>query len=260
MMGRHLATIATIGRYTALESMRNRLLWIVGLTTLALVLAASFAGEMAITEAAQIQSGLLGAALRLLMVVVMAVYVVHAQVREIHDKGVELLLALPIPRSSYLLGKLLGFGLSAAMLAVMATLAVALHTTPEAALFWGLSLFFELLLVVGISLLCLMTFNQAPPALTIVLLFYLLCRMITAIRMVGEGPLMPTRYEYIVFSREAIHMIAALLPDLSRFTQSSWLIHGDVGWGDVGFVVGQSLIYLTLLVSAALYDLYRREF
>ena len=46
---------------------------------------------------------------------------------------------------------------------------------------------------------------------------------------------------------------------LDRFTRSDWLVHGAVAWSDLAPVLGQSVVYVTLLATAGLFDLYRRS-
>ena len=53
--------------------------------------------------------------LRVASVFLVATFVITSMVREASDKGLELLLALPMPRAVYLAGKLAGFGILTVM-------------------------------------------------------------------------------------------------------------------------------------------------
>ena len=55
----------TIARYTLLEALRNRLLWLLLGLALGAVCLSGFLNELALTESRQLQAALLGVALRL---------------------------------------------------------------------------------------------------------------------------------------------------------------------------------------------------
>ena len=118
---RHLAWHAAgvIARYTVLEALRNRLLWVVAATLAACLIIAGFLQAVAMTESAQIQAAILAAILRLSAVFIVVSFVVTSMVRETNDKGLELILALPLPRGSYFFGKLAGFTGASVVLALL---------------------------------------------------------------------------------------------------------------------------------------------
>lgn len=109
----------TIARYTLLEALRNRLLWLLLTMALGAVGISGFLNELALTESRELQAALLGAVLRLAAVFLIATFVVTSMVREANDKGLELLMALPLPRAVYLLGKLAGFAALAVLPALL---------------------------------------------------------------------------------------------------------------------------------------------
>src|SRR6266704_3668801 len=56
-------------------------------------------------------------------------------------------------------------------------------------------------------------------------------------------------------------LLSALpLPALDGMTQTNWLLGSGPGLSTLGPVVGQTAIYLVLICSAAIFDLYRRNF
>lgn len=248
-----------IARYTLLEALRNRLLWLVAVFLIVAFGLSEFIGDVAITETAQIESGLFGALLRLFAVFIVSLFIVSSMVRELNDKGVELVLSLPVARASYFFGKLAGFSALAALIAVLCTLCVTVYTPAGQAALWGLSLLCELLIVTAFSIVCLFTFNQITLALSAVAGFYVLSRTIGAIQLIGQGHLVGGDS----LSQRAIDAllagIAFLLPSLDRFTSSEWLIYHTGGWQDLGPVLGQTVIYVALLVAVALFDLYRKN-
>ena len=117
------------------------------------------------------------------------------------------------------------------------------------------ALYFELLGMLVVTFM----FGQVTLAISAVMAFYVLARAISAFRLIAESPLLPQdsfAQEVIGWFMEAL---AFVLPSLDRFTRSEWLMYGEAGWADLGPVLAQSAIYLALLASAALFDLYRRN-
>ena len=251
--------IFTIAFYTFLEATRNRLLWLV----LAFVVIgfglAQFVSEIAVAESATFQSSFLAAMLRFFAVFTIALFVITSMLREFDDKGLELVLSLPIPRYHYFLGKLSGFCLLAVITAMVCGLVLLVHAPPGQVALWVFSLSCELLIITALSLLCLFTFSQVTLALSAVMAFYLLSRSIDAMQLRAHHPIARSS----AWSQRAIeHFIdgaAFLLPDFARFTSSEWLVYHTGSWQEVAPIAGQTLVYLVLLAGAALFDLYRKN-
>ncbi len=251
--------VLSIASFTVLEALRNRLLWLVLAIVLGALGLAQFAGALAVTETAQIQSALLGAFLRLAAVFVVTLFVITSLVRESNDKVLELLLSLPLPRAAYYLGKLAGFSLFALVVALAFGVVLLVYVQPGQVLIWTISLAAELLIMAALSLLCLFTFNQVIVALSVVSAFYLLARSIGAIQLMEHGSLVDPNSVYQRTVNAIIDAIAYLLPDLYRFTSSDWLVYHTGTWHSLGPVLLQTAVYLPLLAGAALFDLYRKN-
>ena len=251
--------IVTIARFTVLEAVRTRLPWLF-VIVLGLVLgAAYFLQQLAITESSRIQIGFAAAAARVAAVFVLSLHVLTSVVREFNDKGLELVLSFAVPRSHYILGRLLGFLLIALLLALMATLPqIALAPLPTA-VFWGVSLVLELVIMTALSLFCIVTFPQLMPAASFVLGFYLLARTLTAIRLMSDTPLVGGD----TLSHQVISWLVAglawVLPALDRYTPSAWLADGAASGSALATLALQTLLYTVLLGSAAMFDFYRRN-
>lgn len=253
-----LRQIRTIAYYTLLEALRNRLMWLVLLVALIGIGISGFLNEVALTESRQTQAAFLAAFLRFSAVFLMATFVVTSMVREFNDKALELVLALPLPRTGYLLGKLAGFAALTTVPALLFGLLTLFFAPIQQALLWTASLFLELWLVAAFSLLCVLTFQQIMVALSAVMGFYLLARSIAALQLIGE-----TAGSQATLSQQVINVvidaIAAVLPHLDRFTQTEWLVYHNGSWSMLSGLLMQSAVYLTLLTGAALFDLYRKN-
>lgn len=249
----------TISYFTVLEAIRNKLFVFTVIFIIAMFGISGFIGELAITETSQLQGAVLGFALRLMCIFIVSLFVITSTVREFDDKGFELLLSLSIPRWSYYLGKILGFSSLSLIVTVLITLPLFIYSGFSQVLFWGCSLFCELLIMVSASLFCLFTFGNITISFTIVTVFYLLSRTIYAIRLMSENPILSETSFFQEFMKYMVEGISVFLPDFSVFTRSEWLIYGHVSPDQLVPVLGQTLIYVFLLSCASLFDLYRKN-
>jgi len=252
--------IITIARYTLLEALRTRLPVLVFLTLLALLAASFFVETIAVTEGARLQAGFYAAGMRLASVFIAGLYVLTSVTREFNDKGLDILLALDLPRSHYLLGKLAGFLAIAVLIAAAASLPLAWLAAPQAVLQWAAALAFELAIVAALALFCVITFNQMTPAASFVLAFYLLARSLTAIRLMSAHPLTDAgtlSHQAINFLVEAL---ALVMPAFDAWTQTAWLVNQQAPWAVLAQLTWQSALYVTLLAAATMFDFYRKNF
>lgn len=254
-----MSKVLAIAQFTLLEALRTRLLWLVLGALATLVLASLFVQQLAIAESARIQTGFLAATARIAAVFVLCLHVASSMAREFNDKGIELLLSLDLPRPGYFFGKLLGFGAAGLLVAAMTTLALAWVAPGAELALWGASLACELLLVVALTLFCSLTFAQIMPAVSFVAAFYLLARSIGAIRLISGSELLPQREWTQRVLGWLVDALSLLLPDLSRFTGTAWLLDGAGAPAALGFVAAQTAIYGAVIALAGLFDLYRKN-
>jgi len=256
-MLRHILPIA---RYTLLEALRNRLLWLALILVAAGLAFTQFLQQVAITESNQIQAALLAALLRAGAVFMLAGFVVTSMVREFNDKVMELILSRPLRRSSYFFGKLAGYAAVALALALIASLPLALFAPAPQVALWGLSLACELLIVTAFALFCVLSLTQVMSALAAVAGFYLLSRSISALQIMAANPLSDGLSLGQKLVNFIIDAIAFLLPGLDRMTQTGWLIYSAPTPAEIMQVLAQTAVYMLLLCGAALFDLQRKNF
>ena len=251
--------IATIARYTLLEAARTRLPLLVLVVLLVLLGASFFVEAISVTEGARIQTGFYAAGARLAAVFIAGAFVLVSVTRELDDKGMDVLLALDLPRSHYVLGKLAGFTAIAALIALAAALPLAWLAGPSA-LQWMLSLGLELAIVVALALFCVVTFSQLMPAASFILAFYLLARALTAIRLMGAHPLIDAGTASHEVIRFLVEGLALVMPALDAWTQTAWLVNEPASWSALTQLAGQSVLYVALLAAAAMFDFHRKNF
>ena len=256
-MLRHILPIA---RYTLLEALRNRLLWLALILVAAGLAFTQFLQQIALTESNQIQATLLAALVRVGAVFMLASFVITSMVREFNEKVIELIFSRPIRRSSYFFGKLTGFAAVALVLALIFSLPLALFAPAARVALWGGSLACELLLVTAFSLFCVLTLTQVMSALAAVAGFYLLSRSISVLQIMAAHPLSDSFSLGQTLVNFVVDAIAFLLPGLDRMTQTDWLIHDAPSASEITQLLAQTAVYTLLLCGAALFDLQRKNF
>jgi ABC-type transport system involved in multi-copper enzyme maturation permease subunit len=254
-----IRVIGPIARTTLLEARRSRVLWLVGALVLLSLGAAGFLKQVAIIEAGAIQAAVLASLLRACAAFLTAAFVAIAMVREFNDKVFDLMLAGPWPRGVYLLGKFVGFSTAAVALAVTVALPLAPFVPLERLALWTFSLACELIIVAAMSLFFVITLTHVVTALAAVLGFYVLARSIAAIQVMAGAAEDSSAWT----DRAAdwiVHGIALLLPRFDLMTRADWLVAAAPEPAILASVAAQAVVYTTLLVAAAQFDLHRQNF
>ena len=250
--------IAGIARITIIEAYRSRMLAI-GLAIAAAGFgAALFLGEIAITEVAQVQSTIVAALVRLGAVFLVIAFVVSSMVREYQDQIVAFTLAQPMPRYTYVLGKLTGFFAVAVALAVLASLPLAAFAPTPRVLWWGGSLVLELFIVAAASLFCVITLTHFVAALAAVSAFYVLARSLDAIQIIA-GSFSNSRSLADQVLTTFVSILATLMPHLDQMTRASWLTDPAAVAAELLPALVQAPIYVALLLAATLFDFHRQN-
>lgn len=255
-----LPRMLTISKFTVIESLKNRLLLLSFLVVVVSFVLVEFIGDLTITEHRVTQAALLAAFLRISAVVIIALFVVSNSVRELNDKTLEMILAMPIHRTSYYLGKLIGFIQVAILVSIIFSVVLFFYAEPEQVFIWAISLFLELTFVVALSLVMIFSFSQLPTALAGVFIFYGTSRIVTSLYLMSKHPIVESTSLAQQFMEGFIQMLTWLLPDLHRFTQTSWLTYNEAEWNMLLPLFGQIVIYLVLLSCISLFDFYRKNF
>lgn len=248
----------TLARYVLLEARRSGLPWLALGSVAAALGLAGFLSQVAITESLQLQAAVSAAFLRACAVFVIATYVVTSTVREANDKGVELVLSLPVSRAAYYLGRLCGFMLCGAAVAACFALPLLLWAPAGTVALWGVSLAAETLLVGAAALFFAMALGQVLPSLAATAGLYLLARVIATIQAIAVGPLTePTLANKV--ARWAVDAVALLLPKLDAVTRTDWLLYGAPGAAHYVRLLAGLAVYAALLTAAGLFDFHRRN-
>lgn len=249
---------AILARFVLLEARRGGLPWLAGASILGAAGLAAFLAQVAVTENRALQAAIVAAFLRVCAVFLIAVHVASSTRREIDDKGLELMLALPLERSTHYLGRLAGHACTAAAIAAAFSLPLLVWAPPAAVALWGLSLALEAVLVGAAALFFAMALAQLVSAIASVAGLYLLARTIGAIQAIASGPLAEDSF-LDRLARWSVDAVALVLPRLDAVTRTEWLLYGGPAWPQVAQVLGALALYALLLAAAGLFDFYRRN-
>jgi hypothetical protein len=245
-------------RSVALEARRGGLPWLaLGAVALGVGLAA-FVSQVALAESRALQAALLAAVWRACTVFLLATHVTASTLREIQDKGLELMLSLPLSRTTQYLGRLAGFAACGAALAIVFAAPLLVWAPPGAVALWGISLACEAALVAAAALFFAMTLQQFVPAITATAGLYLLARSIGAIQAMaaaqpGELSTASRLAQY------AVDAIALVLPRLDAVTRTAWLLYEPPAAGAYAAAIASLVLYAFLLAAGGLFDFHRRS-
>ena len=248
----------TVAYYTLVEALRSGLPWLAAACVVAVLGLSGFLSQVAITEAVALQVSVAGALLRAVAVFLIGAHVVASVARETNDKGLELVLALPISRSAHYLGKLFGFACTGALLATLFALPLLVWAKPSDLAAWWISLVVETVLVAAAALFFASVLAQTAAAIAATAGLYLLGRSISAIQAIAGNPLAGDAL-LTQAVRCSVDTLAVLLPRLDEATRGDWLLYGAPAAGELARMLLGLGLYLVLLTAAGLFDFNRRN-
>lgn len=251
--------IKILTTYIVLEAFRTRFFIIVILLLFISFGLTLFLGQIALTEVEAVKSSLLATFLRLSAVYIISLFVITSMVHEFSEQSIYLWLSFPLSRSVYLLGKLGGFLLVSTLTGLLFGSTLLQYVTYSQVVLWTFSLCCELFIIATASLLCVLTFQRTMQAFSAVVSFYLLARTIDAIRLMAQAPLQDSSTWSTQFISGFVEFTAILLPDFSYFTQTAWLVYPADDFGALLNIIGQTIVYGSLLITMCLFDLYRKN-
>ncbi len=249
---------ATLARLVLLEARRGGLPWLVAASVAVGLALAAFLSQVAMTESLRLQAAIVAALLRASAVFLIAAQVASSTLREINDKALELMLALPISRSTQYLGRLAGFTACAFVMAALFAAPLVVWAPIGSVALWGLSLGLECTLVAAATLFFAMTLAQLVPAIAAAAGLYLLGRSIAAIQAIAAGPLADPSIAHEA-ARWTVDFVALLLPRLDAVTRTEWLLYGPPTAAGALWALGGLLVYTALVIVAGLFDFHRRN-
>lgn len=250
---------ANLTQLVLLEARRGALPWLAAGGVLACLLVAAFVSQVALTESRALQLALVAALGRACAVFLIAAHVATSVARELNDKGFELMLSLPLPRSRQYLERLAGFAACGAALAAVFAAPLLLWAPPYAVALWAASLALECALVGAAALFFAVSLGQLIAALAATAGLYLLARSVAAFQAISSGPLADASLAHAI-ARWGVEGVALLLPRLDAVTRTEWLLYAAPEPRVYLTALAGLVVYGALVTAAGLFDFQRESF
>jgi len=272
MISKHLV------KYILTAAIRDKLMM-----TLMLMIAcgagiAIFMGSATITEEESFRAVFGSGGFRFLGVMGLVLFCCFYIRRSFDSKEVEFLLSRPISRLTFLLSHAAAFAtlsvfVAAVLTVVMYFIGVA---STSGLILWGCSIASEYIIITVVALFFSMVLSSAAGSALATFGFYSLCRMMgTILGIVAVSPEKST-----VVMGVFMKVVSVVIPRFDLMGQTSWLVYGAEGSSGItflprtsehiislvqnaglsGFILMQTVLFVSLLLAAAAYDFYRREF
>ncbi|MBF0181825.1 MAG: hypothetical protein HQM03_17550 [Magnetococcales bacterium] len=256
-----LSAVAILAVLTLRMALRERLARAMALMIALCWAATWFLASLLVSDETGPQAAMLGFLLRLGSVFLTIVTVTFSLTRDLQNRGLEMMLALPYPRGVIWLGKGVGFSLIASLLAILDVLALLPLAPPGQALLWGVAINAELWLMATLAMLLSLALRQAPLALTMTVALYLLGRSMHSLLLIArQSAEIAAEHWSAVVAQQLLTVISWLLPDLERFTVTDWLLHHGGSLTALAPILTETALYLALLIAVGHLELRRRAF
>lgn len=251
--------VLALARFAWLEAWRTRLFVVVAALALLLVLAGVFVEALMLADARRAQVAVLAALLRLCAATVVGLHVASSFLREVQDKGTELLLSLDMTRAEFLAGKAAGYVAVAIAVAAVCALPVLVLAPSAAACVWAIGLACEAALLALATLFAVVTLRHLLPAVLFAVAFYVLARAMPAALLIARATPLSGPSAAHAWLEHVLSAIALVLPPLDRFASADALANGTAAWSALASIAMATVVAGAVLFAAAAFDLYRRD-
>ncbi|MCB1531504.1 MAG: hypothetical protein KDJ35_01410 [Alphaproteobacteria bacterium] len=247
-------------KYVLTGALRDRLL----LSLIILLILGSslsvFLGSGAVIEKNQFSLVFAAGGLRVCGMIGLVLFVVFFMRRSFESRDIDYLLSRPLGRVQFLSSYAGAFSILALLVSAAQTLCLYIVEPSlfgEGHILWALSLLVENIIMVHVGLFFSMVLTSAAGAAMVSFGFYVLARMMGQILgIIDHGK---TLHDLEIFET-VMQFISAVTPRLDLMGQTSWLLYGpgsDIG---LGFILAQGVVFVVLILLAAMLDLIRRQF
>lgn len=252
----------SILKYILLTAVRDRLYVGIFIILLAALGVSSIVGGTALVEQSEATMVYIAGSSRMIFIIGMILFVCFYVRRSFENREVEFVLSKPIARHNFILAYLLGFILVALLIIIpLVILLFFINANPLGLFYWGLSLLLESIIIIAFSLLAALILKSAVSAVMASLGFYVISRMMGFFVLTIKIPEQISDVAtYDRFLKAVLKVISIVFPRLDLYGKSEWLIYGVINYSDIFIILGQSLIYIPLMIFMAFYDFNRKQF
>jgi ABC-type transport system involved in multi-copper enzyme maturation permease subunit len=201
-----------------------------------------------------------GASARLILVIGLIVFACFHVRHAFDSREIDVMLSRPISRPQLVVAYWLGFSAVATLLA-LPTAAVIFMLKPMSDagfISWGFSLLLETWFVVALALFASLALKSAVASVMASLGFYVLCRMIAFFVMTADS--ITKQDLMLIVTKYLLTVVSAILPRLDFFSKTEWLVYGMSSSLEWRLFLAQAVIFIPLLLLAAIIDFKRKQF
>jgi ABC-type transport system involved in multi-copper enzyme maturation permease subunit len=257
----------TTSRYFFLNALRDRLFIGLGILLILIYSVSGIFGSTALVEEGQAIGVFLGGAARILLAIGITVFICISISRSLENKEIDLILSKPISRWQIIIALFASFAFIS-MVLVALTVGLILFATQgfhptvlkSGVLVWGLSLFFELMIVSAFAIAASLVLRIGVLSILATLAFYIAGRLAGFFLAAVNSPNLLGNSDVINIGAPILKVLSTILPRLDLFAESSWLIYGNDLAGNGGVFLLQSVVYIPFLLMLAIIDLNRKQF
>jgi hypothetical protein len=247
---------ATI-RWVILTAVRDRLFGGLFIMLMVAAAAAMFMGQSALIEQLQMALVFTAGAGRLILVLGLSIFVAFHIQRMFETREVEAVLSRAISRLQFVLAYWLGFAVLAAVLAGIFGAAVVMIAGPSAgALLWAATLLAECVVVMAVAVFAGFMLERATATVLFTMGFYALARLVGFFVGIREHT---AQGGLNAVTDRLLDLTILFIPRLDMFAQTKWLVYPP-GGGEVVYLAAQTVLFLALVLAAAMFDLSRKQF
>ena len=249
-------------RYIFLTAIRDWLFLGLFLGVIGAAAISSSLGGTALLEPEQMILTFSAASSRIILMIGLIVFICFHVRHAFDSREIDVLLSRPISRANLVLSYWFGFAVVAAFLVIPTTGIIYYIGIINLKGFyaWSLSLLLESWLVVSISLFASLTLRSAVFSVIGSLAIYTISRMIGFFVATTENGILFEERIINEIIRTSMEWISIVIPRLDFFAKSDWLIYGLKSVDDVQRFLLQAVIYIALLLCAAIIDFRRKQF
>lgn len=250
--------IVTIAMINAQEAVSKRVILLVSAGLLMIYAFAVFMGNTVSTQTEQIEVGMYASLVRLFLNILVVIYIAASITKQYQGAMVSQLLSMAITRESLYLGQLIGISLFLACLLSLASIGLLVITPSITALWWLVSLSCELLLVAALTLFIVTSVGSVVTTVIVSIGFYSLARMMEGIGNLSTHALVLDHTGIDGIFDSLIPILEFLLPPLYAFSNTDWLIDGQIPVSPVTWILN-TVVFVSLFCIAGIFDLYRKQ-
>ena len=253
----------TIIRYTILTASRDMLFLGLCLIVVALYGFSVFVGTTALVEQQQMSMAYFSGSSRIVIAIGLIVFVCFHVRRAFENREIESVLSKPISRTQFVFGYWLGFCVLGLLSVIPVFLVMFLFYSPDISglLLWCTSLVLEIFIMLAFAMLASLIMNSAVSSVLSSFCFYIITRLMGFFNaaLQDEKSLLGTG-KFGGFLESSMKLISSCMPRLDLFAKSDWLIYGLGDQTDIWVFPVQATIFISLLLSFAVFDFKRKQF